>query len=194
MPPDHLKWAAYRLLVLKLRGPPRRSRMFEDGASRVRPRHVGPGKVSADTGRLTEVSLDKFSAPQRSVGEVRFGEVSARKVGLVDLSPGKIRLDKGCSSKVCFFERSLGKVSLGEVSRVKASLGEVSSSKVSFDKIGLGEVSPGKVSPTEIWPYLRMRRSPLVPDRYSLQEHLNMGLVCHGKSCLCSIVQESAHL
>jgi hypothetical protein len=39
-----------------------------------------------------------------------------------------------------------------------------------------------------------MRRSPLVPDRYSLQEHLDMGLVCHGKSCLCSIVQESAHL
>lgn len=47
---------------------------------------------------------------------------------------------------------------------MKARLGEVSPSKVSFDKIRLGEVGPGKVRPTEIWPYLRMRRSPLVPD------------------------------
>ena len=51
---------------------------------------------------------------------------------------------------------------------MKASLGEVSSSQVSFGKIGLGTVDPSKISPTEIWPYLRMRRSPLIPDRYSL--------------------------
>ena len=154
--------------------PSRRSRMLEDSASRVRPRHVDPGKVGADTGRLTEVGFDKFSASQRSVGEVRLGEVSARKVGLVDFSPGKIRLDEGCSSKVSLFEVSLGEVSLGEVSRVKASLGEVSSSEVSFDKIRLGEIGPGKVSPTEIWPYVRVRRSPLIPDRYSLHEHLDV--------------------
>jgi hypothetical protein len=57
---------------------------------------------------------------------------------------------------------------------MKASLVEVSSSKVSFDKIGFGEVSPGKVSSTEIWLYRRVRRSPLVPDRYSLQEHFDV--------------------
>jgi len=69
-------------------GSVRRSTMLEDSASRVRLRHVG-----ADIGRLTEVCLDKFGSPQRSIGEVRLGEVSARKVGLVNFSLGKIRLD-----------------------------------------------------------------------------------------------------
>jgi hypothetical protein len=62
--------------------------MLEDSARRVRPHHVSP-----DTRRFTEVGLYKFGAPQRSFGEVRLGEVSARKVGLVDFSLGKIRLD-----------------------------------------------------------------------------------------------------
>ena len=155
-------------------GPSRRSRMLEDSARRVSPRRVGPGEVSADTGRLTEVGLDKFSAPQRSIGEVRLCEVRTRKVSLVDFSLGKIRLDEGRSSKVSLFEVSPGEVSLGQVSRVKARLGEISTSKVSFDKIRLGKVGPGKLSPTEIWPYLRMRRPPLVPERYSLQEHLDV--------------------
>jgi hypothetical protein len=57
---------------------------------------------------------------------------------------------------------------------VKASLGEISSSQVSFDKIGLGKVDPSKVSPTEIWSYLRMRRTPFIPDRYSLPEHVDV--------------------
>ncbi len=72
--------------------PSRRSRMLEDRARRVRPRHVGPGEVGADTGRLTEVGVDKFSASQHSTSEVRFGEIHTRKVGikagrLDDVSP-----------------------------------------------------------------------------------------------------------
>jgi hypothetical protein len=50
-------------------GSVRRSTMLEDSASRVRLRHVG-----ADIGRLTEVCLDKFGSPQRSIGEVRLVE------------------------------------------------------------------------------------------------------------------------
>jgi len=65
--------------------------MLEDSANRVCPRHVDSGDVSADTGRLTDVCLDKFRSPQRSIGEA----ISARKVGLVDFSLGKICLDKG---------------------------------------------------------------------------------------------------
>ena len=71
--------------------------MLEDGARRVRSRHVGPGEVGADTGRLTEVRLDKFNAPHHSIGEV-----SARKVGLVDFSRVKASLGEVRSSEVSF--------------------------------------------------------------------------------------------
>ena len=86
-----------------------RVRLVDQGSSKIAPvvsapAHVSPGEVGADTGRLTEVRLDKFSASQHSISEVRLGEIHARKVGLVEFSPGKIRLDKGCSSKVSLFE------------------------------------------------------------------------------------------
>src|SRR6266571_4341749 len=93
--------------------------------------------------------------------------------------PTQINIPKDSSSYFCIAEIGSGETGPVKISSRKTSFSEISSPKTSLVKNDAVKVGSLKVSLIEIWSYIWMFVSPLVPYFHSLPKQINMLLICH---------------
>ena len=131
-----------------------------------------------------EVSKHEFSSI-----EVYFAQVGSPQVGPPQVGPNEFAPDEKCQAEVCLaqvgsiqvspVEDCATEVDLTQVGLTQVYPGETSSAEVRPAKVCVDKVCLDEAYAAEVWYYIWMRFSPLIPDRDTLFENKVLLLVCH---------------